>query len=132
MCVRRYEVEWSSHSSPKCDSKLGRRIRHQFLLVWRSENWSDIGVEAHAPEANASHELFRAFEFAIASKDGIDEFTSTVLAHRDLLSVPAFLFCRLPHIIFADFEELVETLPKPLARIEEFVNQVTRLGLTDA
>ena len=98
----------------------------------RSKNWPNVGVETHAPEANSSHELFSAFELTVATEDGINELTSAVFAHGDLLRVAALLLGGLPHVVFADFEELVETLPEPFPRVEEFVDQIARLGLADA
>lgn len=102
------------------------------LFVRRSKDGSDVGIKAHAPEANSSHELFSALELTVTAEDGVDEFAATVLAHRDLLRVAALLLGCLPHVVFADFEQLVEALPKSFTGVQEFVDQVARFGLTDA
>lgn len=114
-------------------TQVGQRDSPPFpsLLVRRSKDRPNVGVETHAPEANPSHELFSAFELTVATEDGINELTSAVFAHGDLLRVAALLLGGLPHVVFADFEELVETLPQPFPRVEEFVDQVTRLGLAN-
>jgi hypothetical protein len=95
------------------DSDLGGKSCHNShnLLVRRSKDGTNVGVESHAPEANSSHELFRALQLAVASEDGIDKFAAAVLAHGDLFRVTALLLGRFPHVVLADFEELVEALP---------------------
>jgi len=100
--------------------------------VRRSEDGPDVGVESHAPKANSSHEFLGAFQLAVASEDGIDELAATVLAHGDLFRVAALLLSRLPHVVLANFEKLVEALPEPFARVEEFVDQLAGLGLANA
>ena len=96
-----------------CDSDLvvGRQESPPHLLMRRSEDGSDVGVESHAPEANSSHEFLGAFQLAVASEDSIDKFAAAVLAHGDLLRVAALLLGRLPHVVLANFEKLVEALP---------------------
>lgn len=92
-----------------------------------AEDLFAVGVEAHAPEADARHQLLRPLKLAVPAEDGVDKLASTLLAHLQWLSRPSVFLCRLEHVGFADLEKLAETLPQALATFEEIFNHLSVL-----
>nr|POE72304.1 hypothetical protein CFP56_12180 [Quercus suber] len=107
---------------PDVSDDLGTRVAEDVLAV---------GVEPHRPQTHARHQLLGALEFTIATEDGIDELASAVLAHGDVVAVPAVFLGGTPHVLFADLEELAEPSPQPFARVEEIIHGLRRGRSTD-
>jgi hypothetical protein len=96
-----------------------------------AKNVFAVGVEAHAPQAHARHELLRLFELAVTSEDGVDKLAAAVLAHGHRLLLARLFLGRLPHVVFADLEELGKTDPETLAALEEVLDHFAALLLAD-
>lgn len=51
-----------------------------------AQNVLAVGVETHAPEANAGHQLLSIFKLAVPAEDGVDKLAATLLAHLNWLA----------------------------------------------
>lgn len=90
-----------------------------------------VGIEPHAPQAHARHQLLRLLEFAVPSKDGVDEFAAAVLAHGQGLFFSSLFLSSFPHVLLAHFEEFGEPDPEAFATLEEVFNQLAALLSAD-
>ena len=89
-----------------------------------SQNILAVGVESHAPQPHARHQLLRVLELPIPAEDGVDKLRPAVLAHLHVALVRARLLRRLPHVVLAFLQQLAEALPQPLATLQEILDHL--------
>lgn len=116
-------IEHMSHVAERRDVSNGRRSLCGRVL----KNFETIGIKAHAPKSDTSHELFRAMELAVAAKDAVDKLAASALAHGLALG----FLGSLEHALLTDFEELAEALPQPLATVEKILDRLEIGGASD-
>ena len=119
-CMRESHV---TGSSPVCViANLDRRVAEDLIAV---------GIEAHAPEANGTHEFLGLVKLPVPSEDGVDKLAATVLAHGHWLLAAIVVLGGLPHVLLADLEKFLEAYPQPLARLQEVLDKLPVLLLSD-
>jgi hypothetical protein len=92
----------------------------------------DVGVEAHAPQADVGHELLGRVEQPVAAKHALDEGDARVGADLLRLRLARLALRGAVHLLLAGLEQLLEAHPQPLARLEEVLGQLAPLLLPDA
>merc|ERR1711981_462013 len=103
-------------SSPVCViPNLDRRVAEDLIAV---------GIEAHAPEANGTHEFLGLVKLPVPSEDGVDKLAATVLPHGHWLLAAIVVLGGLPHVLLADLEKFLEAYPQPLARLQEVLDKL--------
>jgi len=101
---------------------LGSRIAEDLVAV---------GVESHAPEADRAHQLLGLVEFAVAAEDRVHELAAAIATHVGRPLLARLALRRLPHVLLADFEQLLEAHPQPLAALQEVLDHLPVLFLPD-
>ena len=110
------------HGISPAPKRLGRGV---------AKNLFAVGIETHAPQPHACHQLLRLLELAVAPEDGVDKLAAAVLAHGRGLLLPRLLLGCLPHVVFTHLEQLGEADPQAFATLEEIFDHLVILFPTD-
>ena len=96
------------------------------------ENILAVGVKPHVPQSNTVHQLLGAFELAIATENGVDEFTTGIATHGHSRLAAVFALGRFPHELLAGLEQLLDAAPESFATFQKVLDGVLVVGMLDA
>lgn len=90
-----------------------------------------ISIEPQTPKPYSSSQLFRPLQLSIPSKYRLDKLSPAIVPHVQFSLVPSVPLCSFQHLLLANLEQFIEPLPKPLARIQEIVDEFAVIAMPD-